>query len=174
MINKLEPNVVIIDDVKEEIQGIIDDLSKNGVGCKLFNPDYTEGDSMPLKTYSDVNIVFLDLFYSGKFDADQSCNWVRSIIPINTFYLIVFWTKDQSKAEEVLDLLREKEIPPFKVFVESKSDYFAEGVYNFKSLLSKIEEECDKSPALDEIITWKKALKLTANEVIGHLIKNIE
>ena len=174
MINKLDPNVIIIDDVKAEIQGIIDILSDSGVGCKLFNPDYAVGDSMPTKTYSDVNIVFLDLFYSGRFDAEQSCNWVRSIIPSNSFYIIVFWTKDQSKAEEVLDLLIKKDIPPFKVFVESKSSYLVGGIYDFNALLNNINVECDNSPALDEIIIWKKALKLTANEVIGHLIKNTE
>ncbi|SHE99076.1 hypothetical protein SAMN05444405_104176 [Bacteroides luti] len=174
MINKLEPTVVIIDDVKEEIQGIIDDLSEKGVGCKFFNPDYSEGDDMPTKTYSDVNILFLDLFYSGNFDAEQSCNWVRSIIPKNSFYIIVFWTKDISRASEVLILLKERDIPPFKYFVESKSEYIVGGAYNFKSLLKKINDACDNSPALEEIIIWKKALKLTANEVIGHLINNDE
>ena len=44
MINYLEPNVVIVDDVREEIQGIYEYFSKNGIGCKVYNPDLTEGD----------------------------------------------------------------------------------------------------------------------------------
>mgnify|MGYP003605229731 FL=1 len=39
MINFLEPNVIIIDDKREEIQGIYDYYISKGIGCKIFNPD---------------------------------------------------------------------------------------------------------------------------------------
>jgi len=172
MINYFEPSVIIVDDVKDEINGIIDIYSSRNVGCKLFNPDLIDGDSMPDTPYVDVNLIFLDLFYSGKFDAEQSCNWVRTIIPEKSFYLIVFWTKDSSKANEVLDLLINNNRTPFNFFIESKSDYLtSDGVYNFLSLVTKIESNFTETPAIEEIMLWKKSIKFSINEVLGHLVK---
>lgn len=172
MINYLEPNVIVVDDVRDEINGILDIYSSKNIGCKLFNPDLFEGDKMPDKPYADVSLIYLDLFYSGKFDAEQSCNWVRTIIPEKSFYVIVFWTKDDSKAKEVLELLIKHNSTPFLYFVESKSNYL-KGVndYDFSSLVSKIQTSCSDTPAIEEILLWKKSIKLSTNEVLGHLAK---
>jgi hypothetical protein len=112
------------------------------------------------------------LFYSDKFDAEQSCNWVRTIIPEKSFYVIVFWTKDPSKANEVLEHLIKHNRTPFLYFVESKSDYL-QGAhdYDFSSLVNKIQTSCSKTPAIEEILLWKKSIKLSTNEVLGHLAK---
>ena len=170
MINYFEPSVVVVDDVQDEINGILDIYSSKNIGCKLFNPDLIDGDTMPEKPFADVSLIYLDLFYSDKFDAEQSCNWVRTIIPEKSFYVIVFWTKDKSKANEVLELLIRKNRTPFLHFIESKSDYL-EGAknYNFSSLVTKIQKSCSDTPAIEEILLWKKLIKLSTNEVLGHL-----
>jgi hypothetical protein len=172
MINYLEPSVIVVDDVRDEINGILEIYSSKSIGCKLFNPDLIDGDTMPEKPFSDISLVYLDLFYSDKFDAEQSCNWVRTIIPEKSFFVIVFWTKDPSKANEVLELLIKKNRTPFLYFIESKSDYL-EGAknYNFSSLVAKIQKSCSESPAIEEILLWKKSIKLSTNEVLGHLAK---
>lgn len=172
MINYFEPSVIVVDDVQDEINGILEIYSSNNIGCKLFNPDLFEGDIMPEKPFTDVTLIYLDLFYSDKFDAEQSCNWVRKIIPEKSFYVIVFWTKDPSKANEVLELLIKKNRTPFLYFIESKSDYL-EGAtkYNFSTLVAKIQKSCSDTPAIEEILLWKKSIKLSTNEVLGHLAK---
>lgn len=173
MIKHFEPNVIIVDDVKDEVKGIYDFFIEKGIGCKVYNADFTDGDEMPDQPlYSDVSLIFLDLFYSGRpFDAEQSCNWVRSIIPEKSFYILVFWTKDQSKANEVLELLIKNKITPFLYFVESKSDYIVNGGYNFTKLISKIQNDCESTPSIQEVLTWKKTIKKSTNEVLGHLSK---
>ncbi len=172
MINYLEPNVIVVDDVRDEINGILDIYSSKNIGCKLFNPDLIEGDIMPDKPYTDVSLIYLDLFYSNKFDAEQSCNWVRTIIPEKSFYVIVFWTKDPSKANEVLEHLIKHNRTPFLYFVESKSDYLhGAHDYDFSSLVNKIQTNCSDTPAIEEILLWKKSIKLSTNEVLGHLAK---
>lgn len=171
----LEPSVVIIDDHREEIQDILEYYRESGVGCKLFNPDYVEGDDMPEIPFSDVNLVFLDLFYSGRFDAEQCANWVRSIIKDKSFYILILWTKDVSKAEQVLELLTIHNRTPFIQLIKSKTDYPIEGEdkkYNFSKLLEEIDAEIDATPALEEIQLWKKSVKSSTNEVIGNITKN--
>ena len=171
----LEPSIVIVDDHKEEIQDILEFYREEGIGCKLFNPDYVEGDDMPEVPFSDVNLIFLDLYYSGKFDPEQCSNWVRSIIKDKSFYILVLWTKDVSKADEVLSLLAEHNRIPFIQLVKSKTDYPIEGgdkKYNFSKLLEEIDSEIENTPALEEIQLWKKSVKSSSNEVIGNITKN--
>jgi len=87
-----EPNIVVIDDKQDEIQGILEQYGEQGIGCKFFNADLYEGDSMPDAPYSDVNLIFLDLFFSEtKFDAELCSNWVQSLIPEKSFYLLIIW-----------------------------------------------------------------------------------
>lgn len=171
----LEPSVVIVDDHKEEIQDILEFYRNEGIGCKLFNPDYVDGDDMPEIPFSDVNLIFLDLYYSGKFDPEQCSNWVRSIVKDKSFYILVLWTKDVSKADEVLALLAEHNRIPFIQLVKSKTDYPIEGddkKYNFSKLLEEIDLEIENTPALEEIQLWKKSVKSSTNEVIGNITRN--
>lgn len=172
----LEPSIVIIDDLKAEIQGILDHYTSLGIGCKLFNPDYVEGDTMPETAYSDISIIYLDLYYSESFDAEQCSNWVRSIVLPKSFYILVLWTKDKGKAEEVLALLRKHNTSPFKQIIKSKIDYQVEDErkYDFTTLFESINKELDDLPALEEIQIWKKSVKYSTNEIIGNLTKNSE
>ncbi|MFM9949666.1 MAG: hypothetical protein ACKV1O_17145 [Saprospiraceae bacterium] len=175
----LEPAIIVIDDVKEEIQGIIEYYSSSGIGCKLFNPDYTDGDTMPETPYSDLSIIYLDLYYSGKFDSEQCCNWIRSLICEKSFYILILWTKDTSKSTEVIDLLKIHNRLPFISIIKSKNEYqlpeTIEGQkYNFNKLFEEINQTLEKTPALEEILIWKKGVKSASNEIIGNLTKNSE
>jgi hypothetical protein len=170
-----EPNIVIIDDHKEEIQDILDYYRDNGIGCKLFNPDYTEGDSMPEKHFSDVNIVYLDLYYSGSFDAEQCTNWVRSIIDEKTFFILILWTKDISKAGEVIDLLIKHNRKPFFHIEKNKTEYPSKtegSKYDFKQLIDEINQVVENDNALEEIFNWKNNLKISSNNVISNITKD--
>ena len=170
----LEPNIIIVDDIKTEIQGIIEYYTSIGIGCKVFNPDYSEGDSMPEIPYSDVSVIFLDLYYSDKFDSEQCCNWVRSIIREKSFYILILWTKDASKSNEVLELLQKHNRTPFISIVKSKTEFQTQGAekYNFTKLFEIINQELENSPALEEVQIWKKSVKYASNEILGNLTKN--
>ncbi|WP_166962475.1 hypothetical protein [Yeosuana marina] len=168
-----EPSIVIIDDHKEEIEDILNHYVEGGIGCKLYNPDYVDGDDMPECPFSDVNLIFLDLYYSGKFDAEQCSNWIRAVIKDKSFYVLVLWTKDVSKSQEVLDILTVHNRIPFIHLVKSKTDYHIKGdkKYDFSKLLFEIDSEIEATPALEEIQLWKKSVKSSANEVIGNITK---
>jgi len=170
-----EPNIVIVDDHQQEIQDILDYYKNNGIGCKLLNPDYIDGDDMPEKHFSDVNIIYLDLYYSGKFDAEQCSNWIRSIVDEKTFYILVLWTKDISKASEVLELLTTHNRKPFLSIEKNKTEYLSktgESKYDFQQLIQEVNEVIENNNALEEIFTWKNNLKISSNNVISNITKD--
>lgn len=172
----LEPNIVVIDDKKEEVDGIINYYHSSGLGCKFFNADLADGDNYPDKPYSDINIFFLDLIYSEQqgFDPEVCVSWIRFIVPENSFYTLVIWTKDESKVDAVLNLLKQHKRFPYLFLVENKTNYAQAGdiKFNYDSLLDKINNTLENTPGLDEILLWKKNVKLSSNQILGHLAKN--
>lgn len=174
MINYIEPNVVIVDDVRNEIQGIYDYFSQKGIGCKVYNPDLTEGDTPPSIPYSDVSIIFLDLHYSNVFDSELCAGWVRQIVKPKSFYILVMWTKDQSKAEQVSKQLNIHNFTPFLTIIKSKIDFQTKDVdkYDFDALIEGLNKQLESTPSLEEIQIWKKSVKQSTNEIIGNLTKN--
>lgn len=171
MINFLEPNVIIIDDKREEIQGIYDYYISKGIGCKVFNPDLIDGDNYPEKTYSDTNIIFLDLHYSEQFDAEICATWIRHIVKPRSFYILVMWTKDVSKADQVSVLLSTHKVIPFLTLIKSKTDYQTEQGYNFSVLFEQLNADLSSTHSLEEILHWKRTVKYSSNEIIGNLTK---
>jgi hypothetical protein len=170
-----EPNIIVIDDKYDEVVGIISYYQSNGSGCKFFNADTIEGDDMPETSFSDVNIIFLDLFLEGdKFDPEQCSNWVKSLIPEKSFYLLIIWSKDPSHADEVIENLKIVNRSPFAFFIENKTDYPSQTdeKYNFDRLFEKLNVIINDIPALDEMAIWKKNIRTSSNEIIGYLTKD--
>lgn len=170
-----EPNIVVIDDKQDEIQGILDQYREQGVGCKFFNADLYEGDTMPDNPYSDVNLIFLDLFFSEtKFDAELCANWVQSLIPEKSFYILIIWSKDPAHADDVIKELSKVNRLPFTFIVKNKTDFPIDDdiKYDYSKLFSEIDKEVENIPSLAEIGIWKKSIKGASNIVIGNLSKN--
>jgi len=173
MINYLEPNIVIVDDVRDEIQGIFDYFSQKGIGCKVFNPDLAEGDEYPTTPFSDVSLIFLDLHYSETFDAELCAGWIRHILKPKSFYILIMWTKDQSKADQVSVELTKHNLIPFLTVIKSKTDFPNQGEtkYNFEKLIEDLTKQLEETSALEEIQIWKKSVKQSTNHIIGNLTK---
>ena len=171
-----EPNVVVIDDKEKEVTGIIKYFRNQGIGCKYFNAAF-DRDDYPQNPFSDVSLVFLDIYYSDNdmdYDPELCSSWVQSIIPEKSFYLLVIWTKDYHKASEILSELSKIHRSPFCYIVKSKDKYMEEGEFNFLKLNEDIEQELKKTPALSEIGLWKRNIKSASNRVIGGLTKDAD
>lgn len=173
-----EPNVVVIDDKPDEVKGIIDYYRQQGIGCKYFNTDKVSDDTYPDKTFSDVSIVFLDLYFSeglNSFDAELCVDWIESIIPEKSFYILVIWTREIEHQQEILDLLKKRHLLPFKSITHNKTDFISPNPekekYNFEKLMIEINSALDHTPALSEIGIWKRNIKSASNKVIGGLTK---
>lgn len=172
-----EPNIIIVDDKKDEVKGIIEYYNDLGVGCKYYNADFYDGDAMPDIPYSDINLIFLDLYYSEEdFDAELCSNWVQSLVPEKSFYVLIIWTKDPAKADEVIEELKKVNRLPFKFLVKNKIDFQDSGelMYDYSKLFDDINEDLENTPSLSEMGIWKKSLKRASNVVIGSLAKDID
>lgn len=172
-----EPSVVIVDDKKEEIEGLIDHYHTQGIGCKYFNADLHDGDSYPDKPMSDVMLLFLDLYYSDAplengYDPELSASWVRSIIHPGAFYILILWTKDPAQAKLVTDKLDELNRHPFQTFIEGKNTYAIDSPekYNYEELFKSIDAKIAETPEIEEILIWKNTIKKASNVVLGGLI----
>lgn len=172
-----EPSVVVIDDKRDEVQGVIDWYQGLGVGCKFINADLFDGDVYQDVPYSDVNLVFLDLFYSeDKFDPELCANWIQSIVPAKSFYVLVVWSKDPAKLDEVFEELKKLNRLPFFSITKNKTDFVINTAekYNYEALFTEISKEINGVPTLAEIGIWKKRLQNSGNKVIGYLLNDID
>jgi hypothetical protein len=169
-----EPNIVFIDDKIEQVDGIIDLYRKEGIGVKYYNADLADGDSKPPKHYSNVNLVFLDLYYQEDFEIDFCLGWLDSILPENSFYVLVIWSKDTHHSEEIIEGLTGINKRPFITFSETKDDSYKNEDTTFKwpELKAKIDTEINKISELEELAVWKKSVESASNIIVGTLSKN--
>ncbi|MGF1872446.1 hypothetical protein [Photobacterium indicum] len=166
-----EPNIIIIDDKKEEVAGILHRYQTEGVGTKFFNADIVDGDEKPDSPYSNVNLIFLDLYYQDDFDVELCTGWIEEVIPENSFYVLVIWSKDTQHKEAVLEDLKKINRKPYLCLAKQKTDYNCSATrsYDFDKLYSDIQSKIDEHPELEELALWKKSVQNSSNIVLGHL-----
>lgn len=171
-----EPNIIFIDDKKEQVNGIIQLYRNEGVGVKFYNADLVYGDSKPDTHFSNVNLIYLDLYYKNDFDIDLCLGWIDSIIPKNSFYILVIWSKDTHHSDEIIDALEEIEKKPFATFSETKNEDYKneEDSFKWSELKQKINSELANISEIEELSIWKKSILNSSNIVIGHLSRNID
>lgn len=171
-----EPNIVFIDDKEEQVSGIIKLYRNEGVGVKFFNADLIEGDEKPTNQFTNVNLIYLDLYYQNEFEIDLCLGWMYSIVPENSFYILVIWSKDTHHSDEIVNALTEIQRRPFAIFKETKNDEYKNEDNSFKwnILKEKINIELEAIPEIEELVIWKKSIFNSSNIVIGHLSKNID
>lgn len=171
-----EPNIIFIDDKEEEVDGIVKLYQKEGFGVKYYNADLTEGDEKPNEPFYDVNLIYLDLYYKNDFDVELCAGWIESLVPENTFYVLVIWSKDTQHSDEVIeDLVKLKRKPFLNILINKGDEYKkSDNDWDFDKLKQKIGNEVGKHHALEELSLWKKSIKCSSNVIVGHLSKDIE
>ncbi|WP_443633604.1 hypothetical protein ABXT64_01365 [Candidatus Marifrigoribacter sp. Uisw_064] len=171
-----EPNIVFIDDKIEEVDGILDLYRKEGIGVKYYDADIVAGDTPPESPFSNVNLVYLDLYYKIDFDLEMCIGWIDSIVPKNSFYVLVIWSKDtEEHKDEIIEGLTQIHKKPFVTFNEIKNNSYknTDNSYKWQELKNKIDSEINNIPELNELSVWKKSVLFSSNVIIGHLTKNI-
>ncbi|WP_323028203.1 hypothetical protein [Gelidibacter japonicus] len=172
-----EPRIAIIDDKFEEISGILQQYQKEGIGVKYFNAHLTDPDPKPAIHFSDLNLIFLDVHFTENiddYDPTHCAAWVDSLLPENSFYILVLWSKETDKKDEILDELKLIKKEPFLFLAEQKTDYQTKDGWDFQKLRKTIDSKLSEYPELDELSIWKKSVLHSSNIVIGHLSKNID
>ena len=168
------PNIVFIDDKEDEVKGIIDIYREKGYGVVFFNASPFDGDNLPDKEFSNVNVVFLDIYYKSDriLDEEKCAEWVSAIIPENSFYVLVIWSQDTDEAQTVIEEIKKNNRHPFISIIKQKSDYQIKGnTWDFDKLHNDINSDLDAIPELSELSEWKNSIIKTTNIIIGHLAK---
>jgi len=172
-----EPRVVIVDDKYNEISGILEQYQKNGIGIKYYNANLNDSDPKPSTHFSDLNLIFLDVHFTENFadyDPTHCAAWIDSLVPEYSFYILVLWSKETDKKDEILEELKKINKEPFLFFAEQKTDYQTQNSWDFDRLNDSINSQLDNYPELDELSIWKKSILNSSNIVIGHLSNNID
>jgi len=170
----LEPNILFVDDKEVEVSEIIYKYRNDGVGVKFFNANVATGDQPPDVPFSDVSLIFLDLFYTDEFDPELCSNWVYHLIPEKSFYVLVIWSKDTQYAEGVTRELATINRSPYLCIVKQKSAYRTNESFDFNQLKTDIDTELEAHPELQELAFWKKSIKHSSNVIIGHLANSAD
>jgi len=121
--------IVLIDDKYNEIEPILNLLSKNRIPYNYYNGKKS---LLPEKPLNDVRIIFLDLELVEGTGAKDSrsiiANILDKIVSSNPSpYILAVWSKHTSDNEyikQLKDLLnKEKNIAPVEIIYVSKNDY---------------------------------------------------
>ncbi|SKD08543.1 hypothetical protein SAMN05660461_4415 [Chitinophaga ginsengisegetis] len=140
----LGPQVILIDDIKKEVESLQEFFTELNIGTKLFEVDSLEP-AYPDVPISTTELVFLDLFYNtgfgARFDAYVCIEWITKVVPAGQKYFLVIWSKDKSYTDELLQKMREMESPmPYQVEARSKPEYMLSGdnKYDISRLLGEL------------------------------------
>ncbi len=173
----VEPNIIIVDDKFDEIKGILQEYQNSGSGVKYYNAHLTDGDSIPDKYYSDIVLIFLDVHFTENtddYDPELCSGWIQGLIPENSFYILILWSKETDKEEEILTQLKNINRTPFMCIAEQKTNYITATGYDFTRLYNDVENKLNQNNELKELAIWKKSIKESSNQIIGHLSKGLE
>ena len=171
-----EPNIVFIDDKRDEVIDLVEMYRQEGIGCKFYNADISDGDDKPTKRYVDVNLIFLDLYYKAEFDVELCTGWVESLIEENSFYILVIWSKDTHHRPEIEEDLISLNRKPYIIFDFQKGEHYKteDNKWDFDKLYCDIEDKVKECHTLEELGLWKKSIKNSSNAIVGHLAKDVE
>ncbi len=140
-----EPQVAIIDDVQSEVRPIIDKLREHSISARFFDasPENLEQPEQPIQS---IELIFLDLHYNTNFNnsdfqPELCAQIIESIVPPGKRYVLVVWTRDPDKADQVIEVLRILDLLPVKTIVKSKNDFLLGSDIDVERLLAEIDAE---------------------------------
>ena len=154
--------VVIVDDCRNEIEPLIDILSKRNTPILYFSG---LEESLPDTPLTGVRLVFLDLRFSPNIDEKTVVGNARVVLKKlisdeNGPFLLVTWSSTGDDHKEALrEALEETNIFPEDIVSLAKSDYFETKRGVIESNMSTIRSILDEDPELDTVAENRLAKK---------------
>ena len=181
MIDDFIDSAIIIDDKKEEIEGLINLLEEKGIWTKYFFPEDLENREVPLK---NRKIIFLDLYVDDKeTEATGQIAIIRKIFKKTLgmnfgTYGIVVWsahTKDMLELKSKMQNDSDKYTLPLFIVGLDKYKYLKED--DFSDLFHDLNQELEKNIAAEFFIKWNNLVSQGKDKAITNiysLIKDYE
>lgn len=175
MNNLYTGKTVIIDDRKEEVEGLITALSKADIGHSYFSGRLT---GLPNKPLQGVRLLFLDLRLEGVPETFETEDLIKSLIPViekiigenNGPYIVVGWTNNPTEFDAFINRLSFKPIISFDMdkaeCINSKNP--VETIQ--KKLIKKLNEYSE----FKLLLFWENFIKKAANLTLNKLFEETQ
>ena len=170
--------VIIIDDKKEEGNGIKDALETIQVPSLFYH--VTSNRSLDNKCCKNIRLVFLDLIFSDSRSTNASQNAGNAISKLSRvigrtgFYILVIWSSHTT--EEVAKAFREQMerqtdfAKPYIILALQKTDFkTAEGKFKIKAIIKKINDQLILLPSLQIFSDWERLATNSISDLAGSI-----
>ncbi|GAB3879683.1 hypothetical protein GCM10028824_43540 [Hymenobacter segetis] len=137
--------VALIDDMPADALPIQTAFGRKLIKAEFFEVNLEEMQAPPHPIES-IELVFLDLHYDPNiglpFDPYRCAQSIRNIVPEGKRYILVVWSRDTNKAQDVIDILDDINRTPTQVHLKSKEQFsLAGGAYDVERLLAELNFE---------------------------------
>lgn len=170
--------VIIIDDKKEEGNGIKDALETIQVPSLFYH--VTSNRSLDNKCCKNIRLVFLDLIFSDSRSTNAAQNAGNAISKLSRvigrtgFYILVIWSSHTT--EEVAMSFREQMerqndfAKPYKILALQKTDFkTAGGKFKIKAIIKKINDQLILLPSLQIFSDWERLATNSISDLAGSI-----
>lgn len=177
----LNGRIAIIDDSIEQVQPLMQVLSKNQMPYVFYKGndlDYLPDED---KRYNDIRILFLDINLiddsaklNEKVIKSVLYNVLKRVIsPDNFPYSLIFWSRHQDEHSNIVTELFDNELKdrkPISMKGFVKSDFFpnysSEEVENDTNILEVLQTIIDSEPAYSYILNWENQVHISADNTL--------
>lgn len=172
-LNKFTTGIIFVDDIKEQVQKLMNYCSSMGIKTLYINPN----DLVTNNLYLGYRIVFVDLaFDNGVVDVTRVTNIIRAISENGEKHLlIVAWTQHEEDIENLKNKIEEK-MPsnlPIEILNAKKSKMLSvESDEEFNNLISDIFDDFEKqNKNLFNLLEWQENYLKSIREEFDILIE---
>lgn len=176
-IEQFTNNVLIIDDQKKEVSGLMMVLENKGINYSFYTPS-----SIKNKKIKAKQLIFCDLFLSETSSELQgNISELRRILKDNIdtnmgSYGLVLWTNHIEYIAVVKNKISQDSInksynTPLFIVGLSKSYYISKN--NFASVLSDLNVEIEKDKAAYFFVNWKNKVYSAADKTISNIYRMV-
>ena len=161
-------DVAVIDDTYREVESILDELKKRDIKNEYLNVDYA-GNAFDHPLITTIKLIFLDLNYNNsygaRFDAEFCVTLISRIVPPGKQYYLVTWTKDPENTEEVIEILKERDLAPISYTSKKKEDFrISDNGYDIERLFKELDTEFEQ---IQEVVDfWGEIIEVEENSVL--------
>jgi hypothetical protein len=164
---KPQNKIIIVDDVKKDLDRLSKVFYDNGIGCKTF-----EYDSFEKPKLKDVRVAFFDINInpSGGSSKNQIFNSVANAIEQyisidNGLFALIFWTSKPEMVEEIKKFIqREKTDFPKPFFI----NHIAKEEVTTENLTNKLKQVLNEE-TLKLLFSFEEEVSIAANKTINQI-----
>ena len=163
--------VLVIDDQRDEAQGVIDALARDGIGAIYYSQDLTSHPNQPL---TGVRLATLDMNLENLSPTDPPAataailSVLRKLIAENNGpYLAIAWTKHPELVEEFTNRAATLPCPPVRVIPLLKADVQAEdGSFDFEKIAAEVQKALDECYPLGLLAFWEEMVHKSSGSIM--------